>query len=148
MLSRREMVELPEFYVGSVIAVTISDPNSTNPNKLSRFLGICIARGGTGLRAWCVVRNVVDSQGIEFMYELYSPVVQKVEVIRLRKHVDEDMYYLRDAVYEYQTYPQDMEPEILPEGVPVPIEETVVPLKPRSGRQQGCHICVWSSSAL
>ncbi len=131
MLARREAVELPEFYVGSLVAVTAADPNSTAPNRLSRFLGLCIARGGCGLRAWCVVRNVVDSQGVEFLYELYSPVVHKVEVVRLRKHVDDEMYYLRDVGYEHQTFPQDMEAEILPEGTPVPIEDTVYPLRPR-----------------
>jgi len=49
------------------------------------------------------------------MYDLYSPVVQKVETIKLETRLDEEMYYLRDVPYQYQTYPQDMEPEILPE---------------------------------
>ncbi len=131
MLMRREVVELPEFYVGSIVAVTVSDPNASGPNKTSRFLGKVICRGGSGLRAWCIVRNVVDGQGVEFMYELYSPVMRKIEVVRLRKHVDDDMLYLRDAHYEQQTWPQDMEPEILPEGTPVPIDDSVVELKPR-----------------
>ena len=65
------------------------------------------------------------------MYELYSPVVQKIEVIRLRKHSDPELYYLRDAVHEGQTYPQDMEVEILPEGMPVPLDESVIRLKPK-----------------
>ena len=78
MLRRRDKVEIPEFYVGSVIAVTIADPNTLSPNKLSRFLGIVIARGGSGLRAWCIVRNVVEGQGLEFLYNFYAPQIQKV----------------------------------------------------------------------
>jgi hypothetical protein len=40
------------------------------------------------------------------MYDLYSPVIQKVETIRLERRLDEELYYLRDVPYEYQTYPQ------------------------------------------
>jgi len=131
MLARRDQVEIPEFYVGTILAVTVADANSPNPNKLSRFVGICIDRGGTGLRAWTIVRNVVDGQGIEFMYQLYNPTIQRIEVLRLEKRLDEELYYLRDAPQEYSTFPFDMEAEILPEGVPVPVNTIVVKLNPR-----------------
>lgn len=62
-----------------------------------RFLGIVIARGGCGLRAWCIVRNVIDGQGIEFRFELYAPTIRNIEVIRLEKRLDDELYYLRDA---------------------------------------------------
>ena len=62
--------------MGSVVAVTTSEPQS--PTKVCRFVGLVTNRGGTGARAWFVVRNVVDGQGIEFMYDLYSPTIQKV----------------------------------------------------------------------
>ena len=61
----------PEFYVGSLMAVTVSDSCSPHPNKLSRFVGICIDRGGCGLRAWFIVRNIIEGQGVEFMYQMY-----------------------------------------------------------------------------
>jgi len=131
MLDRRDKVEIPEFYVGSIVAVTVADENSPNPNKLSRFVGICIDRGGTGLRAWTIIRNVVDGQGIEFMYNIYSPNVLKIEVLRLEKRLDEELYYLRDAPPEYSSFPFDMEAEILPEGVSVPLNTTIVKLNPR-----------------
>jgi len=131
MLARREVVEVPEFYVGTIMAVTISDATSPHPNKLSRFVGICIDRGGTGLRAWFIIRNVVDGQGIEFMYQIYNPTVVKIEVLRLERRLDDELYYLRDAPQEYSTIPFDMEPEILPEGSSVPLNETVVKLNSR-----------------
>jgi len=130
MLTRRELVEIPEFYVGSVMAVTVSDPSSPHPNKQSRFVGTCIARGGTGIRAWFILRNVVEGQGVEFMYNMYSPTVVKVEVIRLEKRLDEELYYLRDAPLEYSAVPLDLDVEILPEGSPVPVNKTVVKLHP------------------
>lgn len=54
-------------------------------------------------------------------YEMYSPVIQKIEVLRLEKRLDGELLYLRDALPEYSTFPLDMEPEILPEGAPVPV---------------------------
>jgi len=131
LLARRSHVEIPEFYVGSLMAVTVSDSCSPHPNKLSRFVGICIDRGGCGLRAWFIVRNIIEGQGVEFMYQMYSPTVTKIEVLRLEKRLDDELYYLRDAPQEYSTVPFDMEPEILPEGAPVPVNNTVVKLNPR-----------------
>ena len=37
------------------------------PGKESRFVGICIHRGGSGLRANFTLRNVIDGQGEEYM---------------------------------------------------------------------------------
>jgi len=131
LLARRSQVEIPEFYVGSIMAVTISDSFSPHPNKMSRFVGICIDRGGAGLRAWLILRNVVEGQGVEFMYNMYSPTVAKIEVLKLEKRLDDELYYLRDAPLEYSTVPFDFEPEILPEDSPVPVNQTIVKLNPR-----------------
>jgi len=131
LLSRRHVLEIPEFYVGSYMAVTVSDSCSPHPNKLSRFVGICIDRGGCSLRSWFILRNIVEGQGVEFMYHMYSPTIAKIEVLRLEKRLDDELYYLRDAPPEHSTVPFDMEPEILPEGSSVPVNKTIVKLNPR-----------------
>ncbi|XP_076047637.1 mitochondrial ribosomal protein L19 isoform X2 [Oratosquilla oratoria] len=129
MLARRSVINIPEFYVGTVMAVSVADPNASG--KVNRFLGICIQRGGTGLRAWFILRNVIDNQGVEILYEMYSPLIQGIEVIRLEKRLDGELLYLRDALPEYSTFPLDMEEEILPDGAPVPVNPVKVKLKPR-----------------
>ena len=128
MLKRRQVVEIPEFYVGSIVAVTLADPNAVKGGQ-SRFTGIVIDRGGTGLRAWIIVRNVIEGQGIEIRYDIYSPNVVQIETLKLETRLDNEMYYLRDAPLEYSTFPVDMEPELLPEGEPVPLNPIVVPLR-------------------
>lgn len=62
MFRRREYVEVPEFYVGSVLAVTVSDKFA--PGKTNRFVGICIMREYSGLRHYFILRNVIDGLGI------------------------------------------------------------------------------------
>lgn len=129
MLKRRSQIDIPEFYVGSILAVTISDPHAQG--KTNRFVGICIERKGCGLRAEFTLRNVIDHQGIEVRYELYDPTIQSIQVLRLEKRLDDKLLYLRDAFPEHCTFPLDMDPEILPEGTPVPVNPVQVKLKPR-----------------
>lgn len=129
MLKRRQKVDIPEFYVGSVVGVTMSDPNASNDSKTSTFTGIVIDRGGSGLRAWFIVRNVVDHQGIEIMYRMYSPNILRIETLKLERRLDDELYYLRDAPPEHSTVPLDMEPELLAEGQNVPLNEEVVHLR-------------------
>lgn len=131
---RRAHIDIPEFYVGSILAVTSSDPHAAG--KTARFLGICVQRKGCGLRAEFVLRNVVDNQGIEITYQMYDPTLQKVELIRLEKRLDSELLYLRDAYPEYSTFDLNMEPEILPEGAPVPVNKTMVKMKPRPWEQR------------
>ncbi|XP_071641497.1 large ribosomal subunit protein bL19m [Temnothorax longispinosus] len=129
MLARRTHIAIPEFYVGSILAVTYSEPHA--PGKVNKFVGICIERAGWGLRATCLLRNVVDHQGIEVLYELYDPAIQKIECLKLEKRLDPHLRYLRDAPAEYSTFPFDMEPEYLPDGAPIPVNEIKVELNPR-----------------
>nr|CAG4647457.1 EOG090X0F2L [Megafenestra aurita]SVE92695.1 EOG090X0F2L [Megafenestra aurita] len=129
MLQRRSVIEIPEFYTGSIMAVNVADVNS--PNKMTRFLGICIQRGGSGLRAWFILRNVVDRQGVEVLYEMYCPLIQKIEVLRLERRLDESLLYLRDALPEYSTFPLDMEAERRVDTSVVPINPLKVKLRPR-----------------
>ncbi|XP_034949199.1 39S ribosomal protein L19, mitochondrial [Chelonus insularis] len=140
MIARRTIVEIPEFYVGSILAVNYTDPHT--PGKKSRFVGICIQRQGCGLRANFTLRNVIDHQGIEIIFHIYDPAIQKVECLRLERRLDDELVYLRDAPNEYSTFPVDMEMELLPEGSPVPLNKTIVPLK------AGSWIRKWEQKGL
>jgi len=131
MLRRRDKVDVPEFYVGSVVSVTMSDSQATAENKTTTFTGIVIDRGGTGLRAWFVVRNVVDHQGVEIMYQIYSPNIVSIETLKLERRLDEELYYLRDAAPEHSTVDPNMDPVLLAEGEPVPLNDTVIELGPK-----------------
>ncbi|XP_077301211.1 mitochondrial ribosomal protein L19 isoform X2 [Arctopsyche grandis] len=129
MMNRREKVDIPEFYVGSILAVKYSDRHAQG--KTNRFVGICILRENCGLRAEFTLRNVIDHQPIEMRINLYDPVVQNIQVVRLEKRLDEDLRYLRDALPKYSTFDPDMEVEILPEGSEVPVNPLQVVMKPK-----------------
>lgn len=65
------------------------------------------------------------------IHDAYLFYHAQIEVIRLEKRLDDELLYLRDAPAEYSTFPEDMEPEVLPEGTPTPINDIVVPLSPK-----------------
>uniref|UniRef100_A0A914GWJ4 Large ribosomal subunit protein bL19m n=1 Tax=Globodera rostochiensis TaxID=31243 RepID=A0A914GWJ4_GLORO len=109
MSQRRMVLDIPEFYVGSVMAVTMSDPNTLN--KQHKFVGICIRREKQGLQHTFTLRNVIDGLGVEIM-------------------LDEDLSYLVDALPEYSTFNFNMEPVGHPAGKPVPVNPLKVKLKP------------------
>jgi large subunit ribosomal protein L19 len=134
MIERRKQFNIPEFYAGSILAVTCSDPYA--PNKVNRFVGICIKREGYGLRHTFTLRNVVDGLGVEVMYELYNPTVQQIEVLKLEKRLDDDLTYLHDCPPEYSTIPFDMEPFKLPPGSKVPLNDVKVKLNPQPWRHR------------
>lgn len=127
MMARRQAIQIPEFYVGSILGVTYSEPHATG--KVNRFVGICILRDGCGLRASFILRNVIGGEAVEVQYNLYDPTIQKIDCLRLEKRLDDQLLYLRDAPLEFSTFPFDMEPDITPSGF-VPLNETKVTLNP------------------
>lgn len=69
---------------------------------------------------------MIKCVGTEMKYQLYDPKIQKIEVIRLEKRLDDELLYLRDAPNEYSTIDENMVTEYLPEGAPVPVNNTIV----------------------
>lgn len=47
---------------------------------------------------------------MEICYELYSPRIQQIDVLKLEKRLDANLMYLRDALPEYSTVDPDMKP--------------------------------------
>ncbi|KFD64099.1 hypothetical protein M514_12653 [Trichuris suis] len=128
MLRRRERIEIPEFYVGSILAVTMSVPYTAS--KLHRFVGICIQRDLRGLRHYITLRNVIHNEGFEVRYDLYNPTLVSIEVLKLEKRLDDELLYLRDALPKYSTFPFDMEAQPHQPGTPVPVNELKVRFAP------------------
>ncbi|TNN62386.1 39S ribosomal protein L19, mitochondrial [Liparis tanakae] len=129
MIRRRKVLNIPEFYAGSILAVTMADPNASG--KINRFVGICIQRGGKGLGATFVLRNIIDNQGVEICYEMYSPRIQKIDVLKLERRLDDNLMYLRDALTEYSTVDPDMTPVPFSLTEEVPFNKMKVRMRPK-----------------
>uniref|UniRef100_A0A8C8RV96 Large ribosomal subunit protein bL19m n=1 Tax=Pelusios castaneus TaxID=367368 RepID=A0A8C8RV96_9SAUR len=129
MIQRRKVLDIPEFYVGSILSVTTAEPYAQD--KTSCFVGICIQRGGHGLGATFILRNVIEGQGVEICYELYNPRIQEIKILKLEKRLDDNLMYLRDALPEYSTFDVNMEPVSHSDNDEVPVNKMKVKMKPK-----------------
>jgi len=130
-LRRRNVIEIPEFYPGSILSVTVSD--EYGPEKNTRFVGRCLWRDGFGLACKFVLRNVIEGEGFEIMYHLHSPTIQEIQVLRLEKWIDTDLRYLRDADAKHCTIDPNMIAQApTPVSQPLPVFKEKVNLGDRT----------------
>ena len=78
-IRRRKVIDIPEFYPGSILAITIADEFA--PGKFMKFVErCCLYCDGFGVGCKFALRNVPDGEGVEVIYHLYSPLLQQIEV--------------------------------------------------------------------
>ena len=86
---------LPEFTPGDTVRVFVKVKEG-DKSRLQAYEGVCIARKNAGINSSFTVRKISFGEGVERVFPLYAPVVDKVEVVR-RGHVRRaKLYYLRD----------------------------------------------------
>lgn len=105
-LRRRMVVEIPEFYVGSILAVTYADRFASD--KTLRFVGRVIWLEGFGTNHKVLLRNKVMDSMVNIKIDLYAPIIHKIEVLRLEKWKDSNLRYLKHCEDFYCTIPMDM----------------------------------------
>jgi large subunit ribosomal protein L19 len=62
------------------------------------FEGIVIRRRGSGIAQTCTVRRLTHGEGVERVFPLHAPVVERIEVLRVGKVRRARLYYLRSKV--------------------------------------------------
>ena len=87
--------ELPEFGVGDTVDVHVLIKEG-DKERVQIFNGTVIRKRGAGMSATYTVRRIVQSQGVERIFPMHSPAVQKVVVKRRGKIRRSRLYYLRD----------------------------------------------------
>lgn len=65
----------------------------------------------------------MPATGVEICYELYNPRIQKIEVLKLERRLDDNLMYLRDALPEYSTIDSDMKPVPISATDEVPVNK-------------------------
>ena len=105
---RQNNAHIPFFTPGSYISVTRADPYS--PSGETRFVGVCIARRNNGLGSTFILRNVMNGMGVEMMFELYSPALREIKVLKLERRRRAKLYYLRDKPLKFSIVSERMEP--------------------------------------
>lgn len=89
--------ETPKFNIGDTVRVSVRIQEG-DKSRIQMFEGTVIAKKHGGVSETFTVRRVAHGCGVERVFPLHSPVVEKVEVVRLAKVRRAKLYYLRDRV--------------------------------------------------
>ena len=100
---------VPEFRVGDTVRVHVRVSETEEKRKAGKvtiekrsriqlFEGTVIGRKGTGIRETFTVRRVAFGVGLERVFPMHSPVVEKIEVVREGHVRRAKLYYLRERV--------------------------------------------------
>ena len=89
--------KIPELRIGNTVRVHVRIKEG-NKERIQVFEGIIIKKQGGGVNETFTVRKISYGVGVEKTFLVHSPLVEKVEVVRVGKARRAKLYYLRDRV--------------------------------------------------
>ena len=89
--------KVPVLTVGNTVKVHVKVKEG-NRERIQVFEGIIIKKQGGGSNETFTVRKISYGVGVEKTFLVHSPMVEKVEVVRVGKARRAKLYYLRDRV--------------------------------------------------
>ena len=89
--------KIPVLTVGNTVKVHVKVKEG-NRERIQVFEGIIIKKQGGGLNETFTVRKISYGVGVEKTFLVHSPMVEKVEVVRVGKARRAKLYYLRDRI--------------------------------------------------
>ena len=130
--------KIPELKVGNTVKVHVKIKEG-NKERIQVFEGIIIKVQGGGVNQTFTVRKTSYGVGVEKTFLIHSPLVEKIELVRVGKARRARLFYLRDRVGKASktkemvgariedkeiTIKEELAEEPVQEEVPV-VEETV-----------------------
>ena len=85
---------IPQFAAGDTLRVHVVVKEG-DKTRVQAFEGLCIARHNKSVGSSFTVRKISFGEGVERVFPLYSPVIEKIEVVRRGEVRRAKLYYLR-----------------------------------------------------
>ena len=95
---------IPEFRVGDTVIVgcKIKDfRNGKEVQRIQNFKGLVIARKNSGISETFTVRTVYGGIGVEKVFPIHSPNIDKIQVVKKGKVRRAKLYFLRERTKKY-----------------------------------------------
>ena len=86
--------EIPEFAPGDTVIVSVNVVEGTR-KRLQAYEGVVIAKRNRGLNSSFIVRKISSGEGVERTFQLYSPLIARIEVKRRGDVRRAKLYFLR-----------------------------------------------------
>jgi large subunit ribosomal protein L19 len=87
--------EIPHFRIGDTVSVSMKIKEGEK-ERLQTFTGIVIGRKGGGIRETFMVRKISYGIGVEKVFPIHSPLIEKIKVVKQGVVRRAKLYYLRD----------------------------------------------------
>lgn len=87
--------KIPNFRAGDTVNVQVKVKEG-NRERLQAFEGIVIAKRNRGLNSSFTIRKVSHGEGIERVFQLYSPLIASIDIKRHGDVRRAKLYYLRN----------------------------------------------------
>lgn len=87
--------DLPEINIGDTVKVFVKIKEG-DKQRLQAYEGVVIARKNGSVRETITVRRVTFGVGVERIFPLHSPVIDRIEVVKQGKVRRAKLYYLRE----------------------------------------------------
>ncbi len=87
--------DLPDFRSGDTVTVFVRVAEGEK-ERIQAFQGVVIGRRGGGTRETFTVRKISGGIGVERIFPIHSPSIDRIEVVRHGKVRRSKLYYLRD----------------------------------------------------
>lgn len=95
-LEREQMrIDIPQFRPGDTVKVHVKISEGEK-DRIQVFQGIVIGRHNSGLKSSFTVRKVSYGVGVERVFPLHSPAIDKIEMVQPGKVRRSRLYYLRN----------------------------------------------------
>ena len=88
-------LEVPEFGPGDTIVVQVKVKEGER-ERLQAFEGVVIAKKNRGINSSFTVRKISSGEGVERVFQTYSPLVAEIKVKRRGDVRRAKLYYMRD----------------------------------------------------
>jgi len=86
--------DIPDFRPGDTVKVHVNIIEGSR-SRIQVFQGVVIARAGAGVRETFTVRKISFQVGVERMFPVHSPVIDKIEIVTRGDVRRAKLYYLR-----------------------------------------------------
>jgi large subunit ribosomal protein L19 len=95
VLEKGQLIERPRMKAGDTVRVHVRVKEG-DKERIQIFEGVIINLRRGGVRASFTVRKVSFGQGVERIFPMHSPIIQKVDVVRSAKVRRAKLYFLRE----------------------------------------------------
>jgi len=91
----RMMRKIPDFNTGDTVVVQVKVKEGDR-ERAQAYEGVVIAKSNRGFNSSFTVRKISHGEGVERVFQTYSPAISEIEVKRRGSVRRAKLYYLRD----------------------------------------------------